>query len=99
MQFGASDQSFWDARNWQLHHDNALAHSLHLIQGFLTKHGIPQVIRAPYSSGMGPCDFWLFTRLETLPKGSCLDSHKDITQNMTSQLYTIPKQAFQKCFW
>ena len=31
----------WTAKNWQLHHDNAPAHSSHLIQHFLTKHGIP----------------------------------------------------------
>jgi hypothetical protein len=31
----------WASRNWQLHHDNAPAHSSHLIQNFLAKHGIP----------------------------------------------------------
>jgi transposase InsO family protein len=42
-------EELWDARNWQLHHDNAPAHSSHLIQGFLAKHGIPQVHQVPYS--------------------------------------------------
>ena len=31
----------WAAGTWQLHHDNAPAHSSHLIQGFLAKHNIP----------------------------------------------------------
>jgi hypothetical protein len=31
------------SRNWQLHHDNAPAHSSHLIQSFLVKHSIPVV--------------------------------------------------------
>jgi hypothetical protein len=39
----------WASRNWQLHHDNAPAHSSHLIQSFLAKHGIlvvPQIEEA-----------------------------------------------------
>jgi hypothetical protein len=48
----------WASHNWQLHYDNAPAHSSHLIQRFLAKHGIPVVRQAPYSPGMAPCDFW-----------------------------------------
>ncbi|PNF25326.1 hypothetical protein B7P43_G10929 [Cryptotermes secundus] len=88
----------WDAHNWQLHHDSAPAHSSHLIQGFVAKHSIPQIRQAPYSPDMAPCYFWLFPRLKTLLKGSHFDSHKDIIQNATAQLHTIPKEAFQNCF-
>src|SRR5215469_956222 len=55
----------WKAKNWQLHHDNAPAHSSHLIQIFLAKHGIPVVRQPPYSPDMAPCDFWLFPKLKT----------------------------------
>jgi len=44
-------------RVWQLHHDNASAHSSQLIQTFLAKHNIPVVRQAPYSRDMAPCDF------------------------------------------
>jgi hypothetical protein len=81
-----------------MHHDNAPAHSSHLIQGFLAKHGIPQACYAPYSPDMAPCDFWLFPRLKTLLKSSRFDSHEDNIQNVMMQLHTVPKQAFQKCF-
>jgi len=47
----------WAAETWQLHHDNAPAHSSHLIQGFLAKHNIPLIHQAPYSPDMAPCDF------------------------------------------
>ncbi|PNF34001.1 hypothetical protein B7P43_G04643 [Cryptotermes secundus] len=87
----------WDARNWQLHHDNAPAHSSHLIQGFLAKHGILQVRQAPSSPDMA-CDFWLFPRLKTPLKGCRFDSREDIIQNVTEQLHAIPKEAFQNCF-
>ena len=47
--------------NWHLHHNNAPAHSSHLIQSFfLAKNETPVVPQAPYSLDMTPCDFWLF---------------------------------------
>jgi hypothetical protein len=45
---------------------------------------------------MAPCDFSLFPRLKTPLKGSHFDSREDITQNMMTQLHTIPEQAFQR---
>jgi transposase len=87
----------WASRNWQLHHDNAPAHSSHLIQSFLVKHGIPVVRQAPYSPDMAPC-FWLFPKLKRPLKGSCFDSRKDIMQNTTKELRSLPEKAFQKCF-
>jgi hypothetical protein len=47
----------WAAKSWQLHHDNAPAHSSHLIQGFLAKRNIPLIRHAPYFPDMAPCDF------------------------------------------
>ena len=37
----------WAAKTRQLHHDNAPAHSSHLIQGFLAKHNIPLIRQLP----------------------------------------------------
>jgi hypothetical protein len=81
----------WASRNWQLHHDNALAHSSHLIQSFLAKHGIPVVRQAPYSPDMAPCDFWLFSKLKRPLKGSCFDSCEDIMRNATKELRSLPE--------
>jgi hypothetical protein len=91
-------EELWNACNWQLHYDNAPAHSSHLMQGFLAKHGIPQVRQVPYSPDMAPCNFWLCPRLKTPLKDCRFDSREDILQNATAQLHTIPKQAFQNCF-
>ncbi|PNF43836.1 hypothetical protein B7P43_G06040 [Cryptotermes secundus] len=57
-------------KTWQLHHDNAPAHSAHLIQIFVAKHNIPVVRQAPYSPDMTPCDFWLFPKLKMPLKGT-----------------------------
>jgi hypothetical protein len=91
-------EELWDARKWQLHHDNAPAHLSYMMQGFLAKNGIPQVRQAHYSPGMAPCDFWLFPRLKTPLKDSRFDSREDIMRNATKELRSLPKEAFQKCF-
>ena len=32
-------------------------------------------------------------------KGSRFESREEIMQNATAEMNTIPKEAFQKCFW
>jgi hypothetical protein len=81
----------WASCNWQLHHDNAPAHSSHLIQSFLATYAIPVVCQAPYSPDMAPYDFWLFPELKRPLKGSHFDSHKDIMWNTTKELRSIPE--------
>ena len=88
----------WAAGTWQLHRDNAPAHSSQLIQTFLAKHNIPVVRQAPYSPDMAPCDYWLFPHLKMQLKGTRFESQDDIIQNMMAKLYSIRKEAFQKCF-
>jgi len=88
----------WATGTWHLHHDNASAHSSQLIQTFLVKHNIPVVGQAPYSPDMAPCDFWLFPHLKTQLKGTRSESRDDIIRNTTAKLYSIRKEALQKCF-
>ena len=68
----------WAAGTWQLHHDNAPAHSSQLIQTFLVKHNIPVVRQASYSPDMAPCYYWLFPHLKTQLKGTRFESQDDI---------------------
>lgn len=88
----------WMAKNWQLHHENALAHSLHLIQNFLAKHEIPVVHQPPYSPDVVPYDFWLFPTLETPLKGSHFESRVEIMEDTKAEMNTILKEAYQECF-
>ena len=88
----------WAAGTWQLHHDNAPAHSSQLIQTFLVKHNIYVVRQVSYSPDMAPCDFWLFPHLKTQLKGTRFESRYHIIRNTTAKLYSIRKAAFQKCF-
>jgi hypothetical protein len=69
-----------------------------VIQTFLAKHNILVVQQAPYSPDMAPCDFWLFPHLKTQLKGTRFESRDEILWNMMVKLYSIRKEAFQKCF-
>ena len=83
----------WAAGTWQLHHDNAPAHSSQLIQIFLAKR-IPVVRQVPYSPDMNPCDFGLFPHLKTQLKGTRFESRGDIIRKTTAKLHSIRKEAF-----
>jgi histone-lysine N-methyltransferase SETMAR len=88
----------WAAAMWQLHHDNAPAHSSQLIQVFLAKHNIPMVQQATYTPDMAPCNFWLIPHLKMQLKGTQLESRDDIVWNTTAKFYSIHKEALQNCF-
>ena len=70
--------NLWAAKTWQFHHDNAPAHSSHLIQGFLAKHNIPLICQVPYSPDMAPCHFWLFPKLKMPLKGTNFSQEKTL---------------------
>lgn len=88
----------WASSAWQLHHDNAPAHSSHLVQAFLAKHGVVQVPQPPYSPDMAPCDFFLFPKMKTALKGKRFQSREEIKVNATRELKSISQAAFQKCY-
>ena len=94
-QFAESDQKNGD---WILHHDNAPAHTSHLVQQFLAKYGTAQLQQASYSPDLAPCNFFVFPRLKKVLKGHRFEATEDIKRNSTKTLLDIPKEEFAKCF-
>jgi len=47
---------------------------------------------------MAPCDYWLFPHLKTQLERTRFESQDGIIQNTMAKLYSICKEAFQKCF-
>ena len=88
----------WTRKNWQLHHDNAPAHSAYVIKGFLTKNNKALVQQPPYSPDLAPCNFWLFPKLKTMLKRKQFYSGKDIMEKTTAELRSIPEEEFKRCF-
>ena len=97
-QFAENDRKKWWDGDWILHHDNAPAHTSHLLQQFLAKHGTAQLQQPPYSPDLAPCDFFLFPRLKKVLKGHRFEATEDIKGNSTKTLLDIPKEEFAKCF-
>ena len=88
----------WGAKNFQLHHDNVLAHSAHVIHAFQVKNCMPLVGQAPHFPDLAPCDFWLFPKLKTILKGRRFHSREDIMKKSTEELGSIPEEEFKRCF-
>ncbi|KAL4149391.1 hypothetical protein QTP88_003351 [Uroleucon formosanum] len=89
---------FKESGSWKLHHDNAPAHSAHVVQQFLAKHGIPVVSQPPYSPDLAPCDFFLFPKIKMALKGKRFQNVDEIKQNATEQLRGVSKNDFHRCF-
>jgi hypothetical protein len=55
--------------DWQLQHNNALAHSYHLVQNCLPKHQIPEVPQPPISPDMTLSGFFIFPKVKCYWRG------------------------------
>ena len=88
----------WAAKNFQLYHDNAPAHSAHVIHAFPAQNSMSLVRHAPYSPELARCDLWLFPKLKTSLKGRRFQSRGDIMKKSTEELGNIPEEEFKRCF-
>ena len=88
----------WRDGDWIPHRNNAPAHTSHLVQQFLAKHGTAQLQQLPHSPDLTPCDLFLFPTLKKVLKGHLFVSTEDIKWNSTNTLLDIPKEEFAKCF-
>ncbi|CAK9799629.1 Mariner Mos1 transposase [Anthophora quadrimaculata] len=88
----------WRNNSWFLHHDNAPAHTSHLVRDYLTKNNVNTVPQAAYSPDMAPCDFFLFARLKLPLRGKRFQTIEAIKEKSQKELKAIPKSAYENCF-
>ena len=81
----------WTGKNGQFHHDNAPAHSDHVINGFLAKNNMAFVQQPPYFPDLAPCDICLFPKLKTTLKGMRFQSRIGIMEKTTAEFGSIPE--------
>jgi len=67
----------WVAKTWQLHHDNAPAHSSHLIQGFWLNATFPWLVR------LLTLPTWLLVIFGCSPNWKCCWKEPDLSQEKT----------------
>ena len=92
-----SDLTCGQQRIFSFNHDNAPAHSAHVIHAFLAKNSMSLVRQAPYSPDLARYDFWLFPKLKTILKGRRFQSREDIMKKSTEKLESVPEEEFKRC--
>jgi len=90
-------RELWETRSWVLYHDNAPVHNALGIQEFLAKNNIAVLEQPPYSPDLAPCDFFLFSKLKEVIKGTRFQDSEAIKPAVTKELRVIPEESFQKC--
>ena len=81
----------WATRDWQLYHNNMSTRASRLVQSFLAKHQITQVIQPPYKTDLALCNFWLFPKLKSPLKGNRFQTFDEIQKNRAGQLMATGK--------
>jgi len=87
----------WRNNSWQLHHDNAPAHTSLLVREFLAKNNTVMMPQPPYSPDLAPCDFFFFPKIKRTLKGRRFASIDEIKSASLKELKTISKTEFQSC--
>jgi len=54
----------WKNGDWLLQHDNAPAHTSHVVREFLSKNNTTTVPHPAYSPDLAPCDFYVFLKMK-----------------------------------
>ena len=96
-EFDAADGHCRD-KSWLLYHDNAPAHNAVSERQLLVKKQITALDHSRYSPDLAPYDFWFFSRLKSVIKGTYFSSSKEIKVSMTKKLKSLKDEEFAKCF-
>ena len=83
-----------ETRSWLLHHDNVPAHNALEIRELLAKNNIVVLEQLPYSPDLAPCDFFLFTKLKEVTKGTRFQDSEAIKTAVTKELRAILEESF-----
>jgi transposase len=81
-----------------LHHDNAPAHTALPVREILSSKQITVVEHLPYSSDLARSDFFLFSKVKEILKGSHFDNTDDMRNNIRAALKAIAQNQFQNVF-
>ncbi|UYV65934.1 Hil [Cordylochernes scorpioides] len=83
---------------WKLLHDNAPAHRVIIVQGYLAKPSVPVLPHLPFTPDIAPCDFFFFPKLKMRFKGRRFSSSSEVIENATVELNKLRKIDFELAF-
>ena len=78
-----SRREMWNDKSWLFHNDNAPARKAISVRQLLVKKQITALDHPPYSPDLTPCDFWLFSRLKAVIKGTHFSFVEEIKASVT----------------
>ena len=78
---------------WLLH-DNAPAHTSHIVQATLREQNIFQLPHPPYSPDLSPCDYYLFPKLKEYLRGKRFGSNEEVQEEVEHWLGTQPTNFY-----
>jgi transposase len=87
----------WQKNNWFLHHDKAPAHTLLVVDQFLTSKNITVMPHPLYSPDLAPCDLFLFPKMKLRLKGRRFDTTEQIDAESQEVIDTHIFENFQGC--
>ncbi|UYV78508.1 hypothetical protein LAZ67_16001815 [Cordylochernes scorpioides] len=86
------------SKEWNLLHDNALAHRAIIVQDYLAKHSVSVLPHPPYSPDIAPCDLFFFPKLKMTIKRRRFSSSSEVIENATVELNKLRKIDFELAF-
>ena len=97
-QVQCSRWELWRDKSWLLHHKNAPTHKAISVRQLLVKKQITALDHPPNSPDLASCDFWLFSRLKDVMKGTHFSSLEEIKASVMRELKRLKEEDFTKCF-
>ncbi len=78
------------------YHDNAPAHSSLTVRKYLAKK-YSHIAVPTLQPDLNPCDFFLFTKLKSVQKGTQFDDLEEMKANTTHVLKALTSSDFKSC--
>ncbi len=88
----------YQAGQWRLLHDNAPAHTSHLVIEYLASQKIEMLEHPPYSPDLAPCDFYLFPKTKKLLRGRRFQTLNEVRGALNEALRTVAKEGLYRAF-
>jgi len=83
---------------WFLHQDNAPAHNAMSVKQFLANKNITVLEHPPYSPDLAPCNFCLFPKIKSVPRGTHFVSVENVKAKMMEILNRLTEHDLRNCF-
>ena len=86
----------WQNRHsWALLHDGTLAHRSRPANAVLLRHGIQTLPHPGYSPDLSPADYWFFSRVKSVIKGTRFQDVNALIQAANHVISQIPPAEFR----